>query len=220
MQRASRRRLASILFSLIPMSAATAALADEAPPPAPTPAPEPAPAAAPAPAPAATTTAEAPHAEAAAHPLIGGGVPFISGGVSDSPLLVGGVGLDPGIVIAAGFTATYNSKGLPGPGGMPMEDKFQGSVVLYGAYFPYNKAPVAVGPEVTVGTSVAPGDPFDAMFVRPGLVFYCAPWKAPILLGGAVDVKINFVKGAGGDRTTTLDAVTPGLRIIYAFHLG
>ena len=198
-----------ITMAIALVSAAAATAAAQEPPPA-----EPGPPAAPsAPTPSAAAAAmpETPPAPKAVPKLVGRHTTFYTSvGVEESPTWTLGVSFPPGVSIAAGIQLEYNGNGLA-----PMsEDKLSFRSFLYGAYYFYNKLPFAMGIEGAVATGLAP-TAFDVLTLQPGLVVYYAPFPAPVVIGTALDLQINFPK----DLDPVVKTLMPGLRIIYAFDL-
>jgi hypothetical protein len=199
-----------IAFVLVSVTAVTA-YADD--PPA-TPAPasteaEAAPAEAPAPAPAAA--APAPRKFAGARTSR-----YVSGGVADSPFLTVGMTFPPGVSVAVGLNITYDGNGLVIPGmAMRSADKFAFSGLVYGSYYIYNVHPVGIATELAVIAPLAP-DAFDpAVVVRPGVVFYYAPFAAPVVIGSSLSLSITVPKD--DNAKASVQTLTPGVRLIYVF---
>lgn len=114
------------------------------------------------------------------------------------------------LLLGVGLAWEHNGNGLA-----PMStDKDQASVVLTAAYMLHNQVPFAMGPEIALVATLAPGSPFDNITVVPGWAFWYAPWKAPIAIGTALDVALTFPKGGSAIIATT----TPAVRIVFGFH--
>jgi hypothetical protein len=86
-------------------------------------------------------------------------------------------------------------------------------LVLAMAYFVIDKFPFAMGPELVVTGSLAPGNPFDTTVVSPMLALRYAPWAAPVAIGTDLGVAIAMVHG----EKPTAGLTTNGLDIIFAF---
>jgi hypothetical protein len=114
------------------------------------------------------------------------------------------------LLMGIGIEWKHDGNGIP-PGG---PDKDQALVVVTAAYMLHNQVPFAMGPEIAIAATLAPGSPFDTTVVTPGWAFWYAPWKAPIAIGTALDVSLTFPKGAKAIIATT----TPSVRIVFGFH--
>lgn len=140
---------------------------------------------------------------------------FIAGSVADSTTWTIGATLPVGVTISVGLDINYNGNGLPGPMGMPTDDKFAFSGVLYGAYYLVNKFPIAIALEAAVVEPISPTAGSPATVIQPGIGFLYAPFPAPIVLGTGLDLQIVLPKADGAKPI--IQTVTPGLRIVYAF---
>ena len=95
--------------------------------------------------------------------------------------------------LGAGFT--YDPNGIPGPTG-PTRDKFSGTVLALAEYMIINDGPFCFGPEVFFQGSLGPGNVFDRKTFAAGVVWWYAPWwNAPVLIGGAWHVQVNWTRG-------------------------
>lgn len=140
---------------------------------------------------------------------------FIAGGVADSTTWTIGATLPAGFTIAVGLDINYNGNGLPGPTGMPTNDKFAFSGVLYGAYYLVNKFPIGIALEAAVVEPISPTAGSPATVIQPGIGLVYAPFPAPIVLGTGLDLQIVLPKADGAKPI--VQTVTPGLRITYVF---
>ncbi len=200
----ARPNCGCIAFLLVSVLAATARADDPPATPAPAPADAPGPAAAP-------VGAPTPPPVAAARRFTGTETSYyMSGTVADSPVLMVGLTLPSGVSLAVGGAVSYNKDGLAPPA---VTDKFAFTGVLYGAYYFYNKFPVGIALETSLVADLAPSPAFQDFTIQPGMVVYYAPFPAPIVIGSALDLKIDILKNKG----TTVNTLTPGLRIIYLF---
>jgi hypothetical protein len=135
---------------------------------------------------------------------------FISGGVADSTTWSIGTTLPAGVTISIGLDINYNGNGLP----MRTDGKkFAFSGVLYGAYYIVNKFPIGIAIEAALVEPLAPDEGSPVRVIQPGIGVFYAPFPAPIVLGSALDLQIVMPKGG----STTVQTVTPGLRIVYVF---
>jgi phosphoglycerol transferase MdoB-like AlkP superfamily enzyme len=82
-----------------------------------------------------------------------------------------------------------------------------------GAYYFVNKFPVGIAVEAAVVEPLSPTAGSPATVIQPGIGVYYAPFPAPIVLGSGLDLQIVIPKGG----STTVQTVTPGLRIVYVF---
>jgi hypothetical protein len=158
--------------------------------------------------------APAPAMAPASHPLVGPALSYYTSvGVASSPTWGFGVSFGPGITLELGAQFLYNGNGLASSATTGIDsNKFAFRSFLYGAYYFYNKFPVAIGVEAAVETGFAP-KAFDTVTFAPGIAFVYAPFNAPILLGTGIDIQITSIDGA----KSVIQSVEPGLRITYAF---
>jgi hypothetical protein len=135
---------------------------------------------------------------------------FIAGGVADSTTWTIGTTLPAGVTISIGLNIKYAGDGLMPPA---VTDKFAFSGVLYGAYYIVNKFPIGIAVEAALVEPLSPSEGSPARVIQPGIGVFYAPFPAPIVLGSGLDLQIVMAKGGG----TTVQTVTPGLRIVYVF---
>jgi hypothetical protein len=115
------------------------------------------------------------------------------------------------LLMGVGFSYEHNGNGLA-PGST---EKDSALVVVTAAYMIHNQVPFAMGPEIALAATLAPGDPFDTTIVTPGWAFWYAPWKAPIAIGTALDVALTFPKSPAKAIIAT---TTPSVRIVFGFR--
>jgi len=114
------------------------------------------------------------------------------------------------LLLGVGISWEHNGNGLA-----PMStDKDEALVVVTAAYMLHNQVPFAMGPEIAIAATLAPGSPFDTTVVTPGWAFWYAPWKAPIAIGTALDVSFTFPKSPAKAIIAT---TTPAVRIVFGF---
>jgi len=92
-------------------------------------------------------------------------------------------------------------------------DQTTSDLVLVGAYMIHNVFPFAMGPELDYSTQIMPNG-FKNFALSPGWAFWYAPWKAPIVIGGAVFLNIAVADGRG----TVVSTASPAVRIVFGFH--
>lgn len=140
---------------------------------------------------------------------------YLSGGVADSPFLTVGMTFPPGISVAVGMNITYDGNGLAIPGSlMRSTDKFSFQGLVYGSYYIYNVFPVGIATELAVIAPLAPEAFNPAVVFRPGVVFYYAPFAAPVVIGTSLSLSITV---PDGPPKTSVQTLTPGVRLIYVF---
>jgi hypothetical protein len=145
------------------------------------------------------------------------GALYTAASVSANPYVLFGYFPVKDFTIAAGMGMSINGNG----GATSPLTELKGNananvgadVVLAAMYFVVDKHPFAMGPEVVVVGSVAPGSPFDTTIVEPMWGLRYAPWAAPIAIGTDVGVSIAMVHGAKPVAGLT----TSGLDIVFAF---
>ena len=115
------------------------------------------------------------------------------------------------ILAAVGLAYEHASDGLAPPA---VTDKDAAALILSVAYMVHNRGPLAMGPELDLTSTLAPGGAFDNNDLKVGWAFWYAPWKAPIAIGGAALVDFEFVKG----RSAVIKLVEPSVRIVFGFH--
>jgi hypothetical protein len=193
-----------VAFALVGAMAATAHAQDATPPP-----------------PTATPAAAEPPAAPMAHqshPLVAGPISFFTataiapGANADQATLQFGISGAPGFSVGIGVNFEYISTGLSAT---DTTDKFAFTGTLFGAYYVYNKFPLAMGPEIAFVAPLAPsGASFNPFTIVPGWQFLYAPFNAPVLVGTALDIPITLFKSPG---PTVVSSLQPQLRIVYAF---
>ncbi len=100
------------------------------------------------------------------------------------------------------------------PGGA---HKFNSNLVVAGEYMIIDKLPFALGPELTVLGSLAPDRVFTTLVFEPGIAFWYAPFRAPLVLGSAIDAEIITQNGPTAAKAQ-VTILTPGLRLGYIFN--
>lgn len=117
-------------------------------------------------------------------------------------------------VIGGGFGFTYDPNGIPGPTG-PTLEKFSGTLLLLAEYMVINEGPFAMGPELLLTGSIAPGGFLSRRTISPGLCWWYAPWwNAPVLIGGAWHLQITSVYGLA----PIIDFGTPSVRFGFLWR--
>ena len=185
-------------FVLVSIMAATAYADDPPAPPAPAPAPAPTP------------------EPAAPRKFVGVKTTYyVSGGVADSTFWTIGTTFAPGVSIAVGLNINYDRNGLAIPGMTTRStDKLSFQGIINGTYYFYNVFPYGIAAELALITPLAPSA-FDPSYtIRPGVVFYYAPFHAPLVFGTALDLAITVPKGPA---KVSVQTVTPGVRLVYVF---
>ncbi len=197
MKRVNRGCIAFVLASIM---AATAHADDPPAPPAPAPTAPPAP----------TPEPAAPRKLAGAKTTY-----WISGGVADSTSWTLGTTFPPGVAIAVGLNINYDRNGLAIPGmTMRSTDKLSLQGLVIGTVYLYNVYPTGIAAELGLITPLAPSAFNPALTIRPGVVWYYAPFSAPLVLGTALDLAITIPKG---NTKASVQTVTPGVRLVYIF---
>lgn len=117
------------------------------------------------------------------------------------------------ILAAIGLAFEHNGNGLAPP---VVTDKDAAAVILSAAYMIVNSRQIglAMGPEVDLTSTLAPGSAFDNNDLKLGWAFWYAPWKAPIAIGSAALVDFAFAKG----QSAVIKLVEPSVRIVFGFH--
>jgi hypothetical protein len=100
------------------------------------------------------------------------------------------------------------------PGGA---HKFNSNLVVAGEYMIIDKLPFALGPELTILGSLAPDRVFTTLVFEPGIAFWYAPFRAPLVLGSALDAEIITQNGPTAAKAQ-VTILTPGLRLGYIFN--
>jgi len=152
--------------------------------------------------------------EQAAGKLMSGFHPFALGATSGGPqtsMILGGVIVDPGLILMAGLGLKYDGNAAKGA------DKVGFDFVLHLEYMLVNMARFAMGPEVTyhgfVSQAGSNADAFSTNVVVPGWAFWFAPFPVPLALGTAWNLPITFQKGAD----PVLQTSTWQLRLCFIF---
>jgi hypothetical protein len=162
----------------------------------------------------------APETKAAAHakPDMGKqGTVYAGTAVSSSPYVLLGYFPAKDFTIAAGLGLTVNGNGsaaspLTGLKG-DANAQVGSDLVLAMAYFVVDKFPFAMGPEIVMTGSMAPGSPFDTVVVAPMWALRVAPWAAPVAIGTDLGMSVAMAHGAKPMASLT----TNGLDILFAF---
>jgi hypothetical protein len=145
------------------------------------------------------------------------GALYTAAAVSANPYVLFGWFPAKDFTVAAGLGLSINGNGSalsPLTGLKGDSNANVGSdLVLAAMYFVVDKFPFAMGPEIVVIGSVAPGSPFDMTIVEPMWGLRYAPWNAPIAIGTDVGMSIAMAKGAKPIAGLT----TSGLDIVFAF---
>jgi hypothetical protein len=117
------------------------------------------------------------------------------------------------LFLAVGLAYEHNGNGLAPP---LVTDKDAAALILSVAYMLHNSRAtgLAMGPEVDLTSSLAPGGAFDNNELSLGWAFWYAPWKAPIAIGGAALVDFTFNKG----QSAIIKLFEPSVRIVFGFH--
>lgn len=115
------------------------------------------------------------------------------------------------LLLAIGLAYEHNGNGLAPP---VVTDKDAAALILSVAYMVHNKGALAMGPEVDLTSSLAPGGAFDNNELSLGWAFWYAPWRAPIAIGGAALVDFTFNKG----QSAIIKLFEPSVRIVFGFH--
>lgn len=125
-------------------------------------------------------------------------------GVSEIPAVFAGLSWN-ALQLAVGVAA---SNEVP-PGGTGPNSVYAGLITSV-QYAVYNRAPVALGPEISWSTNLT-GEAFRSNTLLPGFGFWFAPFNAPILLGCAWNVRLSFAQG----KDATFAFMTPALRLAF-----
>jgi hypothetical protein len=145
------------------------------------------------------------------------GVGYTAASVSATPYILLGYFLAKDFTVAGGLGMSINGNGsatspLTGLKG-DSNATVGADLVMAAAYFVVDKFPFAMGPEIVVTGSVAPGRPFDTAVVSPMIALRYAPWAAPVAIGTDLGVAIAMVHG----EKPTAGLTTSGLDILFAF---
>ncbi|HEX7839984.1 MAG TPA: hypothetical protein VF469_21055 [Kofleriaceae bacterium] len=130
-----------------------------------------------------------------------------------------GIGASFGADSPLAFLAGYSNEFLWGVGlvfirnnNLPT-DKTNATAVISLAYMLHNKFPFGMGPEVDIAPELSP-KAFDGVDLRLGWAFWYAPWNAPIGIGPAVFVDLDFPSG----KSSVITSLTPAVRVVFGFH--
>ncbi len=149
----------------------------------------------------------------------------VLGAVNDSPTVLPAMTVADHFFVGVGLQFHWNDNGPPPaarpstraanpPGGA---NKFNSNLVVAGEYMVIDKLPFALGPELTVLGSLAPDRVFTTLVFEPGIAFWYAPFRAPLVLGSAVDAEIITQNGPTAAKAQ-VTILTPGLRLGYIFN--
>ena len=161
----------------------------------------------------------------------------VLGAVSDSPTVLPAVTVADHAFVGVGLQFAWNDNtsangGLTSASNLPCAPatatapsancpagahKFNSNLVLAGEYMLIDKLPFALGPELTIQGSLAPDRVFTTLVFVPGVAFWYAPFRAPLVLGSAIDAQIITQNGPNALKTQ-VTIVTPGLRLGYIFN--
>jgi excisionase family DNA binding protein len=125
----------------------------------------------------------------------------------ESPYLTVGITLDHGVYLAAGASFSYDGNGATG-------DHVVSGAFLYGGIMLKNELPFSMGPELTIGTDLAPDRPFSTVFITPGWNLNYAPWNAPIAVGAGIGVRTVLAEG----REPVVSLSVFPFRLTYIFY--
>jgi hypothetical protein len=92
-------------------------------------------------------------------------------------------------------------------------NKTAANLVLNLQYMIHNRFPFAMGPEIDFIPELAPSS-FDNNTLQVGWSLWYAPWNAPIVIGSAVLVNVDFPAG----KSAVVTSLTPAVRIVFGFH--
>jgi hypothetical protein len=155
---------------------------------------------------------DAPPTTVPASKLFAGGGVAILGTISASSQLA--LGFHAGAALfSIGLAIHYDPGGLVTGNGRSLDTlglQLTGSF----AYMAYNRHPLAFGPEIALASSIAPGPAFSSFTeLQPGLALWYAPFKAPVMIGTALQLKLSFTQGAD----PVIETLYPGLRLRWGF---
>lgn len=148
------------------------------------------------------------------HPLVGPAIGYFTAaavGADANPTWQFGIS-GKNFSFGIGLNIEYNGNGLNTSAAGVDSNKFAFTPSIFGAYYVYNKFPVAIGPELAVVADLAPNS-FTTTVIVPGIQFLYAPFNAPVLVGTALDLNIIMIK----DAKTIVQTAQPQLRVTYAF---
>jgi hypothetical protein len=155
----------------------------------------------------------------------------VLGGVNDSPFILPAATVADHFFVGLGASFAWNDNGSANggllsaanppcttaaacPGGV---HKFSGMMDIALQYMLIDKLPFAIGPEIQVIGSIAPDRFWSTIIFQPGVAFWYAPFRAPFVLGGALDAQIITFNGTGAAKAE-VTILTPGLRLGYIFN--
>jgi len=154
--------------------------------------------------------------KAPAPPILKAGLTGVLGGANDSPFIIGAVVPTDHVLLGAGLSFDYNGHGLTDAAGNTSRDKVASNLVLAAQYMVVDRSPFAMGPELFMVGSLAPGSAFEHLLLRPAWAFWYCPWHGPIAVGSALAVEIQVPTQSG--QKPILNLLTPGLRLGYIFN--
>jgi len=149
-------------------------------------------------------------------PILKQGYAGVVGGVNDSPFLLGAITPIDHMLVGGGLSFDYSGYGQKDAAGNALNDKVASNLSFAIQYMVLDKSPFAMGPEIFLVGSLAPGKAFDYLLVRPGWGFWYMPWNAPIAIGSALAVEITVPTQSG--QKANIRSLTPGLRLGYIFN--
>jgi len=155
-------------------------------------------------------------AAAKAPPILPSGLVGVIGGANDSPFIIGAITPVDHMVLGAGLSFNYNGYGQRDAAGNVLNDKVASSLVLATEYMVVDRAPFAMGPELFLVGSLAPGKALDYLLVRPAWAFWWTPWNGSIAVGSALALEIQVPTQR--DQKAIVNLLTPGIRLGYIFN--
>ncbi len=145
----------------------------------------------------------------------------VLGAVSNSPTVLPAMTVADHFFVGVGLQFQWNDNGSAdgsfSTGANPGDKKFNSNLVVAGEYMLIDKLPFAIGPELTMVGSLAPDRVFTTLIFEPGIAFWYAPFRAPLVLGSAVDAEIITQNGPTAAKAQ-VTILTPGLRLGYIFN--
>ena len=145
----------------------------------------------------------------------------VLGAVSNSPTVLPAVTIADHAFVGVGIQFQWNLNGSAdgsfSTGANPGDKHVNANLVVAGEYMVIDKLPFALGPEITVLGSLAPDRVFTQLTFLPGVAFWYAPFRAPLVLGSAVDAEIVTFNGPLAPKAQ-ITVLTPGLRLGYIFN--
>jgi len=151
-----------------------------------------------------------------APPILPAGLWGVIGGANDSPFIIAATTPVDHLVVGAGLSFNYNGYGQRDAAGNVLNDKVASSLVLTTEYMVVDRAPFAMGPELFLVGSLAPGKALDYLLVRPAWAFWWTPWNGSVAIGSALAVEIQVPTQR--DQKTIVNLLTPGIRLGYIFN--